>query len=110
LREATVLAYPSLYEGFGLPPLEAMGVGVPVVATRVGALPEVLGEAADLVPPSDVDALAEALGRVLADEAHRAAMVARGRLRAGRYSWDAHADGLVALYRRAAASGPGAAP
>lgn len=110
LREATVLAYPSLYEGFGLPPLEAMGVGVPVVATRVGALPEVLGDAADLVPPSDVDALAQALVRVLTDEAHRAAMVVRGHRRADRYSWEAHADGLVALYRRAAASAPGAAP
>ena len=110
LREATVLAYPSLYEGFGLPPLEAMGVGVPVVATRAGALPEVLGEAADLVPPADRDALAAALARVLTDEAHRAALVARGHERARRYSWDAYAEGVVALYRRAAASGRVAAP
>jgi len=110
LREATVLAYPSLYEGFGLPPLEAMDVGVPVVATRVGALPEVLGDAADLVPPGDPDALAGALARVLTDEAHRADLVTRGRQRAGRYSWDAYTEGMVALYRRAAASGPGATP
>lgn len=104
LREATVLAYPSLYEGFGLPPLEAMGVGVPVVATQVAALSEVLGDAADLVPPGDPDALAAALAGVLSDDAHRSDLVSRGRTRAGRYSWDAYAEGVVALYRTAAAS------
>jgi glycosyltransferase involved in cell wall biosynthesis len=110
LRDAAVLAYPSLYEGFGLPPVEAMSVGVPVVATRVGALPEVLGDAADLVPPGDPDALAAALAGVLTDDSHRADLVTRGRDRAGRFSWDAYADGLVALYRTAAATGPGTAP
>jgi glycosyltransferase involved in cell wall biosynthesis len=110
LRDAAVLAYPSLYEGFGLPPLEAMSVGVPVVSTTVGAIPEVLGDAADLVPPTDRDALTAALARVLGDDAHRDDLVARGRERRARYSWDAYADGLIALYRRAAARGPGAGP
>jgi glycosyltransferase involved in cell wall biosynthesis len=100
LREAAVLAYPSRYEGFGLPPLEAMQVGVPVVATAVGAIPEVLGDAADLVPLGDEDALAEALLRALGDPAHRVELIRRGHERAARYSWDACAEGLVDLYRR----------
>lgn len=103
LRDAAVLAYPSRYEGFGLPPLEAMQVGVPVVATAVGAIPEVVGDAADLVPLGDEDALAEALLRALGDEAHRAELVRRGHERAARYSWDACATGLADLYRRIAA-------
>jgi len=103
LREATVLAYPSRYEGFGLPPVEAMGVGVPVVATRVPALEEVVGDAADLVPLADDEALADSLRRVVADEAHRDALIARGRERAGRYSWDAFATGMVDAYRRLSA-------
>jgi alpha-1,3-rhamnosyl/mannosyltransferase len=100
LSGAWAYAYPSLYEGFGFPPLEAMAVGVPVVATTAGALPEVLGDAARLVPPGDTDALAEALV-ALDDDAERAALVERGRRRVGRFSWDACADGLTALYRRA---------
>ncbi len=110
LREAAVLAYPSRYEGFGLPPLEAMKVGVPVVATRVGALPEVLGDAADLVSLDDDGALAGALGRVLGDDAHRAALVERGTAQAGRYSWAAFASGLIDVYRRMAEGASDPAP
>ncbi len=102
LRGATVLAYPSRYEGFGLPPLEAMAADTPVVATAVGALPEVLGEGARLVPPADAEALAGALGELLTDDAARDAAVARGRDRAATYSWQACADGLADLYARAA--------
>ena len=101
LRGATVLAFPSLYEGFGLPPLEAMAAGVPVVATRVGALPEIVGDAACLVPPGDHEALAEALALVLGDDEVRAGLVKRGREQAARFSWRQCAAGLSRLYRHA---------
>ena len=103
LRDAAVLAYPSRYEGFGLPPLEAMSVGVPVVASDAGALPEVLGDAAVLVSVGDRDALANALLTVLDDDGVRRRLVDAGSARAARYSWLQCAEGLVALYRRAAA-------
>ena len=101
LAGALALAYPSLYEGFGLPPLEAMAAGTPVVATRAGALPEVLGDAAVLVDVGDVDGLAAGLAQVIDDEALRVDLEARGRSRAARYEWDRCVDGLIDLYRRA---------
>lgn len=101
LAGAALLAYPSRYEGFGLPPLEAMSAGVPVVASTAGALPEVLGDAAVLVPTGDEPALADAIAGVLADDRLRADLVARGRSQAARYDWDRTVDGLVHLYRRA---------
>lgn len=104
LAGATVLAYPSLYEGFGHPPFEAMAAGVPVVTTTAGSLPEVVGEAALFVPPGDDDALATALERVLRDDALRADLVARGRIRARAFPWSTAIDGFVDLYRQVAAS------
>jgi glycosyltransferase involved in cell wall biosynthesis len=103
LRGATVVAYPSLYEGFGFPALEAMACRVPVVTAASGALPEVVGDAALLVDPTDVDAIAAAVGALLADEAQRAALVARGAARAEQFSWHRTATGLAATYARLAA-------
>jgi glycosyltransferase involved in cell wall biosynthesis len=101
LRSASVLAYPSVYEGFGFPPLQAMAADVPVVATRAGSLPEVLGDAASLVPVGDSAALAEALSNVLESEDVRSQLVARGRENVERFSWSQCAAGLEQLYRSA---------
>jgi glycosyltransferase involved in cell wall biosynthesis len=101
LGRATVLAFPSLYEGFGFPPLQAMRAGVPVVATRAGSLPEVLGDGALLVEPGDTDGLAGALERCLADASMRRALVAAGSAWVARFSWESCGAGLEQLYRDA---------
>jgi len=99
LAGAALLAYPSIYEGFGHPPLEAMRAGVPVVASAGGALPEVLGDAALLPNPTDVDAIADALTRALGDEELRARLVRLGATRAERYAWPRATDEFSRLYR-----------
>jgi glycosyltransferase involved in cell wall biosynthesis len=102
LAGAEVVAYPSRYEGFGLPPLEALAAGTPVVATRAGALPEVLDDAAEWAAVGDPESVASALRTVLDDTDRAAAIVAAGRRRLATYSWDRTAAGLTGLYRRAA--------
>ena len=101
LRGARAFAFPSVYEGFGLPPLEAMRAGVPVVATAAGSVPEVLGDAALIVPVADTDAFAGALFQAIDDEPTRRHLVEAGRARAALYSWDRCAGGLVGVYRKA---------
>jgi glycosyltransferase involved in cell wall biosynthesis len=100
---AAVVAYPSVYEGFGFPVLEAMSCAVPVVTTRAGAIPEVAGDAAVLVDAADTDALAAALRAVLVDGALRTTLVDRGRERVLRYTWASTARSLAAVYERLAA-------
>jgi len=107
---ATVFAYPSRYEGFGLAPLHAMAAGTPVVAGDCGALKEVLGDAARLVPPGDADALADALSGLLDDPGQRLDLSHRGLQRAAGYTWEACAEGIVSLYRQAAAGRGGSQP
>ncbi len=99
-RGAAVFAYPSLMEGFGLPVLEAMACGVPVVTSNVSALPEVAGEAALLVDPTDEEALAEALRAVLSDGGLARELGVEGRRRAVRYRWERTAEETAAVYRR----------
>jgi glycosyltransferase involved in cell wall biosynthesis len=99
LREAAVLAFPSLYEGFGFPPLEAMAAGVPVVATRAGSLPEVLGDGASMVDVGDHDGLVEALDKVLTDPELRFRLITAGAERAALFSWESCGEGLAHLYR-----------
>jgi glycosyltransferase involved in cell wall biosynthesis len=96
---AVVFAYPSLYEGFGLPLLEAMACGTPVVATRSSSLPEVVGDAGVLVDPSDPHELARALRGLLDDEARRAELRAAGLARARTFSWRRMAAETVRVYR-----------
>jgi glycosyltransferase involved in cell wall biosynthesis len=102
LEGAALVAYPSRYEGFGFPLLEAMASGVPVVSTRVGSIPEVAGDAAMLVEPGDPDALAGAIERVATDTALRAELVPQGYAQAQRFSWSRTAHDLAAVYRNLA--------
>jgi glycosyltransferase involved in cell wall biosynthesis len=102
LRGAAVLAYPSRYEGFGFPPLQAMAAGVPVVATAAGSVPEVVGTAAATVPPGDPGAMAAALARVLDDREFAAQQAAAGCERAALFSWKGLATGMAGLYGDAA--------
>jgi glycosyltransferase involved in cell wall biosynthesis len=98
LAGASVFAYPSLYEGFGLPPLEAMAAGVPVLASNRGAIPEVAGDAALFVDPTDVDALAGGISVLLDDPDRRDAAIRSGRKRAERFSWASAVEGFVEMY------------
>ena len=101
LRRASVLAFPSVYEGFGFPPLQAMAAGVPVVATAVGAIPEVVGDGALLIDGGKPEELAEALTHVLDGGPDIEALIARGRRRTADFTWTKCAEGLDRLYRDA---------
>lgn len=104
---ASVFAYPSLYEGFGLPVLEAMAAGTAVLTSDVSSLPEVAGDAALLVDPHSVDAILDGLTRLLSHEALRARLEEAGPRRARKFSWERTARETLAAYRRAAQSSAG---
>jgi len=99
---ALAFVFPSLYEGFGLPTLEAMACQTPVIASTGGSLPEIVGPAALLIDPFDVPALARAMERIWREPALREELVERGLARAGQFSWRRAAEETLDVYRRAA--------
>jgi len=104
LAGARTFVYPSLLEGFGIPPLEAMAAGVPVVATRTGSLPEILGDAAQWAEPGDVDTLVTAIEATLDDPNVIDSLIHAGFERLTHFSWDRSTDELVALFELACAT------
>jgi glycosyltransferase involved in cell wall biosynthesis len=108
LASAAVAVIPSLYEGFSLPAVEHMASGTPLIASRAGALPEVTGDAALLVPPGDPEELSVALGALLDDEPGRARLASSGLARVReRFAWPAVAAATEALYRKVINGEPG---
>jgi len=97
---ATLLAYPSLYEGFGLPPLEAMACGCPVITSNTSSLPEVVGEAGIMVNPYDTNSLVQAMRRVLTDDKLRDDMVRKGLEQSKRFSWEKTARQTLEVYEK----------
>jgi glycosyltransferase involved in cell wall biosynthesis len=95
---ATLFAYPSFYEGFGLPPLEAMACGCPVVVSNAASLPEVCGNAAQYVDPHTVDSIAEGMDRVLSDEAYRRTLIENGLARSRLFNWETAAKDHVTIF------------
>ncbi len=101
---ATVFVFPSLYEGFGMPVLEAMACGAPVIASRLSALPEVVGDAGVLIDPYSEPAITEAIGELLSDQRQRAALGSRARERSRNFSWRQVAEQTVQVYERVKAA------
>lgn len=97
-EHADALVFPSMYEGFGLPPLEAMACGTPVVASNVTAMPEILGDAAEFVDPLNVYSIAEGMQTVLTDDTYRTELAERGKQRARAYSWNDTCEHLRSVF------------
>jgi glycosyltransferase involved in cell wall biosynthesis len=98
---AAAFVFPSLYEGFGLPPLEAMASGTPVVTSNVSSLPEAVGDAAMLVNPENVFDIARGIRDVLVDQALRERLIAGGKAQAARFSWERTASEVLEVYEEA---------
>jgi glycosyltransferase involved in cell wall biosynthesis len=98
---ASLFVFPSLYEGFGLPPLEAMACGTAVISSTASSLPEVVGEAGLLIDPADTEALAKAMEQVLSDTEMRKQMQSAGLVQAQNFSWEKTARQTIESYRRA---------
>ena len=97
-RNAVCLAFPSLYEGFGLPILEAMASGTPVLTSNISSLPEVAGDAAIMVDPYDLDAITDGLKRLILDSALRDSLIQKGLVRARQFTWEKSARQLLGIY------------
>ena len=103
---AACCAYPSLHEGFGLPPLEAMVRALPLACSNATSLPEVVGDAAELFAPTDVRAMRDAIARLLTDRARANELIARGRKRVLAFTWERCAEGVLATYEKALIAAP----
>jgi glycosyltransferase involved in cell wall biosynthesis len=99
-RGAAAFVYPSLYEGFGLPPLEAMSAGCPVVCSRTSSLPEVCGDAAEYFDPAQPDSIATSIERAVSSNGRRQELIALGLLQIRKFSWDQCASHTAAIYER----------
>jgi glycosyltransferase involved in cell wall biosynthesis len=99
-KSAQIFVFPSLYEGFGLPPLEAMANGTPVLASNVSSLPEVLGDAALLINPDNVFEISRGLKHLLFDSHLRAELIAKGLEQVRRYSWSKSAELVWKTYKK----------
>jgi len=102
MKGAVAFLFPSLYEGFGMPPLEAMACGVPVISSNAASLPEVVGDAGILIDPYNVKELSEAMERVLKDGEMRNMMRRKGLLQVQNYTWEKSAEKLKNLYHKMA--------
>jgi glycosyltransferase involved in cell wall biosynthesis len=96
---AEMAVYPSTYEGFGLPVLEAMACGTPVITTAVSSMPEIAGEAGVLVPPGDIPALTQAIQHLLSDPLERQSRSALGLARAASFTWERTAEQTLMVYQ-----------
>jgi glycosyltransferase involved in cell wall biosynthesis len=103
---AKIFVFPSLYEGFGLPPLEAMAHGTPVVTSNTSSLPEVVGKAAVMVNPENIFEIRNALYRVLVDQPYRERLKAAGIQQAQQFSWDNSVRRILDVYREVASQKP----
>lgn len=100
-RAAVGMVYPSLFEGFGLPPIEAMACGCPVMSSKRGALAEVVSDAADIIDPENIESLAEGLTRMANDDLHRDSLREAGFRNAQRFDWSSNAKAVLAVYAKA---------
>lgn len=97
---AMAFVFPSLYEGFGMPPLEAMACGTPVITSKTSSLPEVVGDAGILVDPENVDEICEAMEKMMIEPAYRETLRLKGKKRADKFTWQKSAEQLMTVYRK----------